>query len=592
MSATLRAPPQKIQSTGGRKVSVRLAWWVPLKQQRKIPTMLPIKKLKGSIGRPINLYPLSPVAMTVLALAYIFLTCNETFWSIGADVFSGHPFSFAGFVAAVFFLMLTLSAPFTFPWTVKPFLIFLILLSAITSYYMDSLGVIVDRDMIQNVMVTTITESKHLFTIDLVSHVILFGLFPAVVVACVKIKRFSAVRTIATPILTTALSLALAAGLLMTDLKTYSSIVRERKDYMSSFQPGMPIVGAIRYAKMMMRSANVTVAAIGEDAVKGASYGPGRKPVLTIVVAGETARSQNFSLNGYAVDTNPRLAQLPVTSFHDVTSCGTATATSLPCMFSQFNREDYSFQKGISHQNVLDVIDHAGLHVEWWDNNTGDKGIAARVTQRSLTNTDNAEFCPAGECMDGIFLQQLSDFAQTITQDTVLVLHQIGSHGPTYYLRYPQEAERFAPACRTAEFKNCTSDQITNAYDNTIAYTDTVLAETIEFLTRQHQLSTALIYVSDHGESLGESGLYLHGAPYFMAPEYQTKVPMILWMSPTFKQQFAIDDACLSAKADAPLSQDNLFHSLLGMLDIETDMRNPELDIFETCRNHQKVASN
>ena len=261
-------------------------------------------------------------------------------------------------------------------------------------------------------------------------------------------------------------------------------------------------------------------------------------------------------------------------------------------MFSQFDRENYSFQNGISHQNVLDVLDHAGLHVEWWDNNTGDKAIATRITKRSLAHTDNAEFCAAGECMDGIFLEQLRDFAKTITQDTVLVLHQIGSHGPTYYLRYPQDAERFTPACRTAEFKNCTPEQITNAYDNTIAYTDAVLADTIEFLTAQDQLSTALIYVSDHGESLGESGLYLHGAPYLMAPEYQTKVPMILWMSPTFKEQFAIDSSCLLAKSDAPLSQDNLFHSLLGMLDIKTAVRNPDLDIFNTCRNTQKVALN
>ncbi|MEC7256251.1 MAG: phosphoethanolamine--lipid A transferase [Pseudomonadota bacterium] len=558
----------------------------------KIDIMRPIDNLKARVNWPNNPGPLSPVTATALALAYIFLTCNGTFWSIGAEVFSDHAVSFTVFVAAVFFLMLTLSAAFAFPWTVKPVLIFLIMLSAITSYYMDTLGVIVDRDMIQNVMVTTFTESKHLFTIGFVSHVILIGVFPAIIVTRLKIRRFNAVRTVATPILTSALSLALAVGLLMTDLKTYSSILRERKDFMSSFQPGMPIVGAIRYTKMMMRSAHVTVAAIGKDAVKGASYGPDRKPVLTIVVAGETARSQNFSLNGYAVDTNPRLAQLPVTSFHDVTSCGTATATSLPCMFSQFDRENYSFQNGISHQNVLDVLDHAGLHVEWWDNNTGDKAIATRITKRSLAHTDNAEFCAAGECMDGIFLEQLRGFAKTITQDTVLVLHQIGSHGPTYYLRYPQGAERFTPACRTAEFKNCTPEQITNAYDNTIAYTDAVLADTIEFLTAQDQLSTALIYVSDHGESLGESGLYLHGAPYFMAPEYQTKVPMILWMSPTFKEQFAIDSSCLAAKSDAPLSQDNLFHSLLGMLDIKTAVRNPDLDIFNTCRNTQKVALN
>jgi len=214
------------------------------------------------------------------------------------------------------------------------------------------------------------------------------------------------------------------------------------------------------------------------------------------------------------------------------------------------------------------------------------------VTTRSLTHTENAKFCAAGECMDGIFMQALQDYASTITHDTVLVLHQIGSHGPTYYLRYPEEFEKFTPACRTAEFKNCTPEEITNAYDNTIAYTDQILAETIAFLEAQDQLSTALLYVSDHGESLGESGLYLHGSPYFMAPEYQTKVPMILWMSQTFKSQFGIDKGCLTAKTDTHLSHDNLFHSLLGMLDIKTNVRNPDLDLFASCRDLQKVVGN
>ena len=189
-------------------------------------------------------------------------------------------------------------------------------------------------------------------------------------------------------------------------------------------------------------------------------------------------------------------------------------------------------------------------------------------------------------------MQALKDYAQTITQDTVLVLHQIGSHGPTYYLRYPQEFERFTPACRTAEFKNCTAAEITNVYDNTIAYTDEILAQTIEMLQSQAGLTTALLYISDHGESLGENGLYLHGSPYFMAPVTQTKVPMILWMSDAFQEKFAVDQDCLAAKKDAEFSHDNLFHSLLGMLDVQTRERKPALDIFASCDTDQKLASN
>lgn len=539
-----------------------------------------------------NAYPVSPIVLIILTVALVFSMDNSTFWNIATGLFDGHPLSYAGYMLAVFFLTVAAFSLFGFPWLVQPFLIFIIMLSAVTSYYMDTLGVIMDRDMIQNVMVTTVAESRHLITVGFVTHVLVYGLLPAIPMALVKVRRFGRLRTVAMPVLSFIICLSLALGLLVGDMKAYASILRERKDFMSSFQPGAPIVGAIRYARMISRSANATVEPIGKDVTKGPAYLSGTKPVLTIVVAGETARSQNFSLNGYEVPTNPKLAERPVVSFEKVSSCGTATAVSLPCMFSHFTRDTYSYEQGVSHENLLDVFSHAGLHVEWWDNNTGHKGIADRVASRSFAQAKDEAFCAAGECTDGIFIQALKDYAATLTEDTVLVLHQIGSHGPTYHLRYPGEFERFTPSCRTAEFKNCSRGEIINAYDNTIAYTDEVLAQTIDLLEQEQGLATALLYVSDHGESLGESGLYLHGSPYFMAPEFQTTVPMILWMSEAFQDRFDIDQDCVSAKSDSALSHDNLFHSLLGMLDLQTAEHDPALDIFASCKGMKKVAIN
>ena len=533
---------------------------------------------------------ISPVILTVLAIAFVFSVDNSTFWYIASDVFSGHLLSLIGYMGAVFCLTLGAFSLFAFPWTVKPFLISMLILAAMTSYYVDTLGIIVDRDMIQNVMVTTVAESRHLITLGYVSHVIVFGVFPSLFVMWVRIPPQRRVSAALTPILTCVLSLALATGLLMADLKSYSSILRERKDFMSSYQPGAPLVGAIRYAKMMSRSANLVLASTGLDARAGSAYDAPQKPMLTIVVAGETARAQNFSLNGYDVDTNPELSKLPIINFSNTHSCGTATAVSLPCMFSKFSRDSYTFEKGTSTENVLDVLGHAGLHIEWWDNNTGDKTIAARFSTRTLTNLKNPEFCATGECIDGIFLEPLKEYIASVNKDTVLVLHQIGSHGPTYYQRYPAEFERFKPACRTAEFKKCTPKEITNAYDNTIAYTDQMLARTINMLAANEGLATSLIYVSDHGESLGERGLYLHGAPYFMAPETQTHVPMLLWMSDAFQSRFGIDESCVAKQKDKALSHDNLFHSLLGLLDIHTAERNPDLDIFTSCKTNIQVA--
>ena len=541
-------------------------------------------KLYGAARSKLVMSPVPLVATTIL---FVLLVDNRTFWSIGAEAFAGHPLSFAGIVGALFFLTLAVFSPFALPRTAKPFAIFILIPSSVTSYYMDNLGVFIDREMIQNVMVTTMTESKHLITPSFVIHVLIFGVLPALVVLAIRLKKQTKLATFGGPIVVSFVSALLTVGLLFTDFKTYSSVLRDRQNFMGSYQPGAPIVGTVRYANMMRKTINTVVQPLGEDAVKGASYANAQTASLTILVIGETARAQNFSLNGYGVDTNPELAKLPILNFSEVSSCGTSTAVSLPCMFSNFERSDYSYEKGVSNQNVLDVLSHAGLAVEWWDYNTGHKGIADRIPSVSFAGEAIPEFCRAGECDDGIFLEKLKAFASEITQDTVLVFHQIGTHGPAYYLRYPPEFEKFKPACRTAEFKRCTPQEIVNAYDNTIAYTDKVLAETISFLQTQKNLNTSLLYVSDHGESLGEGGLYLHGTPYFMAPAEQTKIPMILWMSDGFEQQFALQKECLADKRGSALTHDNFFHSILGMLDVETQERDPYLDIFASCKTTQ-----
>ncbi len=466
----------------------------------------------------------------------------------------------------------------------KPFLAFMLILSAITSYYMDTLGVFIDRDMIQNVATTTFTEGKHLVTIGFVSHVALWGILPSLAVFWTRLSPTRFRRALAVNSGLFALCIALTGGLLMTNFKTYAAIAREHKDLLGSHQPGAPLAGAARYIKMISRSTNIVVMPVGTDAQKGDGYRSASKPVLSILVIGETARAQNFSLDGYGRNTNPELAKRNIINFSDVDSCGTATAVSMPCMISKFDRDSYSYFNGVSNENLVDVLSHAGFHVEWWDNNTGDKGLADRITVRNFTHTDNAEFCASGECTDGIYRQYLEEAIANIKSDTVLVLHQIGSHGPTYYLRYPDEFEKFQPACRTAEFKNCTEEEIVNSYDNTILYTDHFLADIIDLLAEQDQLDTNLFYASDHGESLGEGGLFLHGAPYLFAPEFQTKVPMLAWMSPGYKTRFGIDQTCVEAGASRNYSHANLFHSVLGMLDIRTKERNPDLDVFAPCK--------
>ena len=419
------------------------------------PNTSPVPADPGGYRISLSAGTLSLIVAAVLMAAY-----NATFWSRGAEIFRSHPGQLIVFGLAIYALLVSFVGVFSFRPIVRPALAVLLIVSAVTSYYMDTLGVMIDRDMIQNVATTTLTESKHLLTFGIVAHVALFGLLPAAALFFVNVRRQRWLFALGTPVVMFVGGLAVGAGLLMTNYGSYASILRERKDFMGSFQPGAPLVGAVRYAKMVARTREIVVAPLGMDARKGPLYALASKPVLTIIVAGETARSMNFGLNGYERDTTPELAARDVVSFTDVSSCGTATAVSLPCMFSRDGRAAYSFDRGLSNENLLDVLVHAGFDVEWWDNNTGSKAVSARVPTRSFTNSENAEFCPTGECTDGIFMQHLAAFVPTITRDTVLVLHQIGSHGPTYHLRYPEGFAKFLPACDTAEFKDCSAEEI------------------------------------------------------------------------------------------------------------------------------------
>ena len=528
--------------------------------------------------------PIHPLVLVVLSVAVVFVLHNATFWSHWGEIFHGSLWRGVVFAGAFFLLCCGLVSVFAFNRLLRPLIAILFALSAVTSFYMDQLGIVIDREMIQNVVTTTITEGKHLITVPFVLWVGLAGLLPAVLVLFIRLSHRGFVTSIWQNLLAFVLCGVGFVGLIATDLKGNASVLRTRIDLKSSFQPLAPIVETFRYGAMLTRSATLEFNEIGLDAVLAADFKAAKIPKLTVVVIGETARAQNFSLGGYKRITNPELAKKDIAYFDNVSSCGTSTAVSLPCMFSKFNRAAYSFERGKSHENVLDVIQRAGYRVEWIDNNTGDKGLAARAIYSSVTYANDPEFCGEGECLDGILGAAVADRLGGIDSDTVLVLHQIGSHGPSYYLRYPQASERFQPACRTSNFSACTAQELTNAYDNTIAYTDKVLADLIELLAAQSGLSTSMIYVSDHGESLGEKGLYLHGAPYFMAPDQQTKVPMLIWLSDEYQRDTGATLECLTAKPAPDYSHANLFHTLLGMTGVETSLRDPELDIFDTCR--------
>jgi lipid A ethanolaminephosphotransferase len=307
-----------------------------------------------------------------------------------------------------------------------------------------------------------------------------------------------------------------------------------------------------------------------------------------VFVVGETARAANFGLNGYARETTPQLgAVTELVNFTDVRSCGTSTAISVPCLFSDLGRKDFSSEKAKARDNLIDIVSRAGFEVNWYGNNTNCKGVCRGIPEIRAVREEHPRFCIGDSpCMDGAMFANFSASLDGVEGRHFIVLHMLGSHGPGYHLRYPAEFEHFTPVCRETDFSKCRVEDIVNAYDNTLRYTDHLLASTIESLRAiSSRADTALLYVSDHGESLGENGIFLHALPYAVAPDFQTRVPMVFWASDGFVRRMGLDMKCIGERRSRALSHDNIFHSMLGLMNIDTQVREPRLDIFGECRS-------
>ncbi|MDO8882695.1 MAG: sulfatase-like hydrolase/transferase [Pseudotabrizicola sp.] len=533
-----------------------------------------------SLWRP----ELGQTALTLVVASYIMAVLNAGFWDRVTLIFPqsfGQRALFGFGVWALTVLLLELFGPWRLQ---RPVAALLILIAAGAHYYERNFGVLIDREMVRNVFETTMTESRHLITGSAIFQISLTGILPAALVFWPKVRHVGVWHQLWRWPLGVMLGFALMVGALFGDYKAYSAALREHHDLMGAYQPGASLNAVLRYTREQWKTADPIVQPLGTDARPSPVLASTDKPVLLVIFAGETARAQNFGLNGYVRDTTPNLRAHDVINFADTSACGTSTAVSLPCMFSRLTQAEYSRDAFLSEENLLDVLTHAGMVVEWHDNNTGDQRIATRTGWARVDATPDPEAC-AIECTDEVFLPLIADRLATITQNTVLVLHMIGSHGPAYHLRYPPARANFQPECKTSQFSACTVEEIVNSYDNTILETDFVLSRTIDMMQASDRVHSAMIFLSDHGESLGEDGLYLHAAPRFMAPETQTKVPFVLWMGQGFQSAMRLDRDCLRDASFNPVSHDNLFHSVLGLLDLTTTVRDPALDLFGTCRN-------
>lgn len=522
--------------------------------------------------------------LMILSLAFVFLF-NKAFFlaawniqpidSVGALVF------FLSLIPLLWMLIFFTLNLICIPGIIKPLSIFLLIGGALASHFMDIYGLVIDKEMLRNVWETDAQEAQGLINLHLIGYFIVLGVLPSLLVIKTKIVWNSAGREFIIRIISILLSLTLAFLLILSQSNYYSSFFRNHKEVRFLTNP----LGFVNAGISLLRESAqrpLVMDPISQDARLGSGTLQQTKPILVVFVVGETARADNFGLNGYSRDTTPLLAKQDIIYFNNFSSCGTSTAVSLPCMFSSLTRTNYSDNDAKSRHGLLDFINTSGIGVLWRDNNSGCKGTCDRVIYESPEAVAAEAHCENKNCYDEALLKNLSK--KVTAGNQFIVLHQKGSHGPAYNQRYPESMQVYTPVCSTNQLQKCSQAEVVNAYDNTIRYTDYFLNHVIEWLKEQQEThNTVMVYVSDHGESLGENNLYLHGMPYAIAPKTQKHVPFIFWASRNFYRDRGLNKECLNNLKSHEFSHDNIFHSFLGLLDIETKYYQPELNIFSNC---------
>ncbi len=526
---------------------------------------------------------LSVEALFLLASAWFVLAMNGPLWA-AVQAANGALRVQLALGVAVFALQALLLGLLCWWRLARPLLALLLVVTALAHWYMTRYAVVFDAEMIRNVLHTDVAESRELLSVRMVLHVLLLGVLPATLVMLTRPvvrgwRRGLLLR--AGFLLTMAL---LTAGALASASQGILPMMRSDPVLRYKITPGNFIVSLVNVLKPSRKGGSGPIQQVGLDAARPPAA-QARKPRLLVLVVGETVRGDHWGLNGYARQTTPALAARGVVNFRDVVACGTSTEVSLPCMLSPFGRARYDRDAIRSHESVLDVAARAGVGVLWRDNQSGCKGTCARVPNHTMGPDDAPGLCADGRCLDEILLAGLQAKIDAMPGDALIVLHMLGNHGPNYFERYPAAYKRWQPVCATAELSRCPARDIVNAYDNAILYSDAVLGRAIDLLRNQAGHDAALLYVSDHGESLGEYGLFLHGAPYAIAPRQQLHVPMALWLSAGMVQDAGIDMACLQAQARRPASHDNLFSTVLGLFDVQSGVYQRGQDLLAGCRH-------
>ncbi len=448
--------------------------------------------------------------------------------------------------AFVFYLVFFLSR-----FVGKFLLVIFFIVNAIAVYFVNTYSVIIDESMVGNVLNTRYEEASSFFSIKLVVYIILLAVIPAIYIIKTNIIKEPVKRFLITALVSLLFILTLAFA-------NASNWLWIDKNSKALGGLAMPWSYSVNLSLFYVHKAQENQQ---EILLPNATIKDDKKSVVVLVI-GESARKQNFSLYGYSKNTNPLLSTTSNVFHFDATSCATYTTAGIKCILEHTSTDElYEILPNYLYRNNVEVV--------WRSNNWGEPPLHIKNYQNKDSLKAN---CKEGCDYDEVLLTGLKEQILASRKNKILiVLHTSTSHGPTYSQKYPPQFERFKPVCNSVELAKCSHEELINAYDNTIVYTDYILHKIIEDLKQLTAYNSAMIFVSDHGESLGEKNLYTHGLPLSIAPKEQYEIPFIVWVS----------DSTKHLKPEKTLSQNHVFHSVLNFLNIHSPVYNEEMNIFK-----------
>ncbi|MET0029730.1 MAG: phosphoethanolamine--lipid A transferase EptA [Candidatus Thiodiazotropha sp.] len=446
----------------------------------------------------------------------------------------------------------------------KPVGIIMLIGNSVALYFIKTYQVVLDKTMMSNVMNTDVNEASSFFHPMLLVYIVIFGLIPSAVLLFRRYRRTTRLRLAVFAVF----SLLLGVGWVYANASTWLWIDKNAKKLGGMILPWSYVINSIRYQTKLLANSRE------QTPLPPATIDSDSRTVVVLVI-GESARAANFSLYGYPRPTNPLLSRDGAVAMQNTQACSTYTTASVSCILSHDNHD--TLFSG-HYEPLPSYLQRSGADVIWRSRNWGEPPLKVATYERDSEIKERCKGQPGCEG-DEVLLSGLAERIQSSQANKIfVVLHQKGSHGPDYHTKYPDRFEVFKPVCETVELSKCSNEELVNAYDNTIVYTDYVLHRLIELLKGLDGTAAVMLYISDHGESLGEHGLYLHGTPYTIAPDVQKQVPFIVWMSEGFANARGLSSAALGQQAEH--SQDNIFHSVLGALDVRSSVYDGSLDIF------------